>query len=259
MERENMVKSVSRALDIVHLVSMKKGGLGVTEIANQIDINKSSVYRILSTLVQYGYVEQDVETGRYKLGYKFLEVSSRLLESIDLRAEARPYLQELEQETNEVIHLVVYDQGEVVYIEKLEGTETLRMHSKVGKRAPMHCTSVGKAILANLPSSVVLDIVERKGLPMHTNKTITEKEAFLMELNNVKKLGYALDLEENEPGISCIAVPIFDHLERAIAAVSISGPTIRMTGERMEQLQGKMREIGYRISTRLGYTKDIIK
>lgn len=109
----------------------EKGGLGVTEIAKQIDINKSSVYRILSTLVLYGYIEQDKETGRYKLGYKFLEVSTKLLESIDLRGEAKPFLQELEDETNEVVHLVVFDQGEVVYIEKLDGNETLRMHSKV--------------------------------------------------------------------------------------------------------------------------------
>ncbi|MCM3595790.1 IclR family transcriptional regulator [Metabacillus idriensis] len=255
MDRENMVKSVSRALDIITLVSLKKGGLGVTEIANQIDINKSSVYRILSTLVQYGYVEQDAETGKYKLGYKFLEISSKLLESIDLRAEARMYLQELENETNEVIHLVVYDQGEVVYIEKLDGSETLRMHSKVGKRAPMHCTSVGKAILAHLPSNVVLDILERKGLPMHTDKTITNKEDFLLELSSVKQKGYALDLEENENGITCIAVPIFDHMGNAIAAVSISGPTIRMTEERLEHLQSRMRNIGRQISLRLGFEK----
>ncbi|TDL83102.1 IclR family transcriptional regulator [Peribacillus frigoritolerans] len=255
MDRENMVKSVSRALDIITLVSLKKGGLGVTEIANQIDINKSSVYRILSTLVQYGYIEQDAETGKYKLGYKFLEISSKLLESIDLRAEARMYLQELENETNEVIHLVVYDQGEVVYIEKLDGSETLRMHSKVGKRAPMHCTSVGKAILAYLPSSVVLEILERKGLPMHTDKTITNKEDFLLELNTVRQKGYALDLEENENGITCIAVPIFDHMGNAIAAVSISGPTIRMTEERLEHLQSRMRNIGRQISLRLGFEK----
>jgi IclR family transcriptional regulator, KDG regulon repressor len=252
-----MVKSVSRALDIITLVSLKKGGMGVTEIANQIDINKSSVYRILSTLVQYGYIEQDSETGRYKLGYKFLEVSSKLLESIDLRAEARPYLQELENLTNEVIHLVVYDQGEVVYIEKLEGNETLRMHSKVGKRAPMHCTSVGKAILAYLPSNVVLDILDRKGMPMHTDKTITNRDSFLQELIEVRKRGYALDLEENEYGITCIAVPIFDHLGKVIAAVSISGPTMRMTKERMEQLQSQMIQIGKKISKRLGFESRI--
>ncbi|QPA32481.1 IclR family transcriptional regulator [Thermaerobacillus caldiproteolyticus] len=257
MERDNMVKSVSRALDIISIVSSKKDGLGVTEISKQMDINKSSVYRILSTLVQYGYIEQDKETDRYKLGYKFLEISSKLLESIDLRKEAKPYLQELESETNEVIHLVVYDQGEVIYIEKLEGTETLRMHSKVGKRAPMHCTAVGKAILAHLPYNVVLDILERKGMPMHTDKTITDKDEFLKELIQVKQQGYALDLEENEYGIRCIAVPIFDHLGRVIAAVSVSGPTIRMTDERIEQLQTRMLQIGKQISARLGYMSEI--
>lgn len=256
MDRDTQVKSVGRALDIIALVSSKKGGLGVTEIAKQIDINKSSVYRILSTLVQYGYVEQDEETGRYKLGYKFLEISSKLLESIDLRAEARPYLLELEQETNEVIHLVVYDQGEVVYIEKLEGNETLRMHSKVGKRAPMHCTSVGKAILAHLPPSIVLDIIDRKGLPMHTDKTIVDKDEFLQELIKVKQVGYAMDLEENENGITCMAVPIFDHLGKVISAVSISGPTMRMTDERLDHLKGKMIEAGRKISARLGYVEN---
>ncbi len=235
----------------------EKTGLGVTEIANQIDINKSSVYRILSTLVQYGYIEQDAETGKYKLGYKFLEISSKLLESIDLRAEARPFLQELENETNEVIHLVVYDQGEVVYIEKLEGNETLRMHSKVGKRAPMHCTSVGKAILAHLPSSIVSDILERKGMPVHTDKTITDKEEFMKELGQVRQKGFALDLEENEYGITCVAVPIFDHLGKVIAAVSISGPTMRMTDDRLDALKSKMVKTGQGISARLGHVSRI--
>lgn len=255
MERENVVKSVSRALDIIHLVGMKKGGLGVTEIAKQIDINKSSVYRILSTLAQYGYIEQDEVTGRYKLGYKFLEISSKLLDSIDLRTEARPFLQELENETNEVIHLVVYDQGEVVYIEKLEGNETLRMHSKVGKRAPMHCTSVGKAIMAHQPSGIVHEIVDRKGLPMHTEKTISDKDTLFQELVKVKQEGYALDLEENENGITCIAVPIFDHSGNVTAAVSISGPTMRMSADRLEQLKEEILRTGKLISSRLGYTK----
>jgi DNA-binding IclR family transcriptional regulator len=248
-----MVKSVSRALDIITIVSMKKGGMGVTDISKQMDINKSSVYRILSTLVQYGYIYQDEETGRYKIGYKFLQISSRLLESIDLREEAKPYLQELENETNEVIHLVVYDQGEVVYIEKLEGNETLRMHSKVGKRAPMHCTAVGKAILAHLPTKVVLGILERKGMVVHTDKTITDKDIFIQELKQVKEKGFALDLEENEYDITCIAAPIFDHLGKVIAAVSISGPTIRMKDERLIQLQKRMILIGMQISARLGY------
>lgn len=254
MDRENTVKSVGRALDIIDIVSQKKDGLGVTEIANQIDINKSSVHRTLSTLVQYGYVEQDEETGKYKLGYKILELSSKLLDSIDLREEAKPYLLELEKETNEVIHLVVWDEGEVVYIEKLEGNETLRMHSRVGKRAPMHCTSVGKAILSHLPKDVVEEIIDRKGLPKHTEYTITDKETFFEELKKVKERGYALDLQENEYGITCIAAPIFDHIGNVVAAISISGPTMRMTEERLEQLRDRIIEAGKNISKRLGYT-----
>jgi IclR family transcriptional regulator, KDG regulon repressor len=258
MERENMVKSVSRALDIIDIVSSNKDGIGVTEIANQIDINKSSVYRILTTLVQYGYIEQDQETSRYKLGYKFLEMSTKLLDSIDLRKEAKPFLKELENETNEVIHLVVYDQGEVIYIEKLEGNEILRMHSKVGRRAPMHCTAVGKAILAYLPSHVVLDILDRKGMPKHTDKTITDKDELMKELIQVKQQGFALDLEENEYGIRCIAVPIFNHLGNVIAALSISGPSLRMTDERIKQLQTPILQIGKKISARLGFKSNNI-
>ncbi|CAM3771460.1 IclR family transcriptional regulator [Mesobacillus zeae] len=254
MERVNTVKSVGRALEIIEIVSAKKNGLGVTEIAKQIDINKSSVHRILATLVQYGYVVQDGETGKYRLGYKFLEYSSRLLDSIDLRAEARPFLQELEKETNEVIHLVIHDHGEVVYIEKLEGNETLRMHSKVGRRAPMHCTSVGKAILAFLPENIVFEILARKGLPQHTEKTITKEDVLLQELEEIGRKGYALDLEENEKGITCIAVPILDHSGRAVAAVSVSGPSTRMSDGTMQELQGEMKQIGRELSARLGYS-----
>ncbi|MCM3787795.1 IclR family transcriptional regulator [Domibacillus indicus] len=255
MERENVVKSVARALDIIALVSASSRGLGVTEIANEMDINKSSVFRTLATLEQYGYIEQHKETGRYRIGYAFLEVSSRLLESLDVRSEAQAVLRQLEAETNEVVHLVVYDRGEVVYIEKLDGHEALRMHSKVGRRAPVHCTSVGKAILAHLPESEVHDILERRGLPVHTDQTITTKEAYLAELARVREAGYALDLEENEPGIRCIAAPVFDHHGAIAAAVSISGPTLRMTDERLKALRERMIKAGSDISERLGWKR----
>ncbi|WP_050181656.1 IclR family transcriptional regulator [Domibacillus robiginosus] len=253
MERENVVKSVARALDIIALVSASRTGLGVTEIAKGMDINKSSVFRTLATLEQYGYIEQHKETGRYRIGYAFLEVSSILLESLDVRSEAQAVLRQLEAETNEVVHLVVYDRGEVVYIEKLEGNETLRMHSKVGRRAPVHCTSVGKAILAHLPEAEVVDILERQGMPVHTVQTMTTKEAYLTELARVRQEGYALDLEENEPGIRCIASPVFDHQGSIAAAVSISGPTLRMTDERLDKLRKRMIKAGRDISKRLGW------
>lgn len=250
-----MVKSVDRALTIITIVSKKKEGIGVTELANQLDLNKSSIFRLLSTLVAHGFIEQDPESKKYRLGYKYLELSAKLLDSIDIRMEAKPFLQELEAFTNEVIHLVVYDQGEVVYIEKLEGNETLRMHSQVGKRAPMHCTSVGKVILAHLPAEESLNIIKRKGLSRHTENTITDQDVLLTELTKIKKQGYGVEVEENETGITCVAAPIFNNAGKIAAAVSISGPSIRMGKDRIDQLKEKVMEICSKISARLGYMK----
>lgn len=253
MVQETIVQSVDRALRIFEVISEKKEGFGVTELSNRISLNKSSVYRMVSTLVRHGLVEQDPATEKYKLGYKVLELSSILLDSIDLRIEARSSLKKLEQVTNEVIHLVVYDRGEVVYIEKLEGTETLRMHSKVGTRAPMHCTSVGKVILAHLPALDVAHIIDKHELKPHTHHTITDKEVLMRQLDDIKAKGYALDLEENEVGITCIAAPIFDHSRKIVASVSISGPTMRMTKERLDELKTSIIDVSKQISNRLGY------
>jgi DNA-binding IclR family transcriptional regulator len=182
-----------------------------------------------------------------------LEISSKLLEGLDLRMEAKRYLKELEAHTNEVIHLVVYNQREAVYIEKLEGNETLRMHSRVGARAPLHCTSVGKVILAFLPVEEVEEVLRDYSFHAHTPHTITVKEELLQHLQEVRQKGFALDLEENELGINCIAAPIFDHQGHIVAAISVSGPVIRMTPQRLEELQGLMMEISRKISSRLGY------
>ena len=253
MSNEPNVQSLDRALKILDILRTKRQGFGVTEISREMDLNKTSVYRMLSTFVRHGYVEQDQETERYKLGYKILELSSSLLESIDLRTEAQPFLRELEQLTNEVIHLIVYDRGEVVYIEKLEGNETLRMHSKVGSRVPIHCTSAGKAILAYLPQEEVMKIFDKCDFDEHTPFTITDKEVLYDHLIEVRKKGYALDLEENELGITCIATPIFDHTGQVIGATSVSGTTMRMTQERLEELKEIIMDVGKKISMRLGY------
>jgi IclR family transcriptional regulator, KDG regulon repressor len=248
-----MIQSVDRALQIITIVSTRKDGFGVTELAEQLNLNKSSIFRLLSTLAAHNFIEQDSETKKYRLGYKYLELSSKLLDSIDIRSEAKPFLKELESITKEVIHLVVYDQGEVIYIEKLEGSETLRTHSQVGKRAPMHCTSVGKVILAHLPNNELLSILERKGLPKHTENTIVTKEKLFEELVKIKEKGYGTEIEENEPGITCIAAPIFNNRGGIAAAVSISGPTIRMSSTTMNEMKDKIIEVTQKISRRLGY------
>ncbi|SDH91548.1 transcriptional regulator, IclR family [Alteribacillus persepolensis] len=249
-----MVKSVDRALTIIKLVSTKRDGYGVTELAGELGLNKSSIFRLLSTLMEHGFIEQDTETKRYRLGYQYLELSSKLLDSIDIRKEAAPYLKELEDMTNEVIHLVIYSQKEAVYIEKLEGNETLRMHSQVGKRAPMHCTSAGKTILAYLPPAEVMEIIEQKGLPRHTEHTITDADELLENLRVIRERGYGIEREENEVGITCIAVPIFNFRGEIAGSISISGPSIRMGEERIREMKDTFMNIGKRVSQRLGYS-----
>jgi DNA-binding IclR family transcriptional regulator len=248
-----MVQSVDRALTIIKLVSSRKDGMGVTELANILGLNKSSIFRILETMTAHGFTEQNKETKKYKLGYQFLELSTKLLESIDIRKEAIPFLKQLEEISNEVIHLVIYSQKEAVYIEKLEGNETLRMHSQVGRRAPLHCTSAGKAILAYLPANEVKDIILKNGLPRHTEKTIISEEELFKNLSMIRKQGYGIEREENETGITCIAVPIFNHHGDVAGAISISGTALRMNDEKIAAIKGKLLEVGMMLSQRLGY------
>jgi IclR family transcriptional regulator, KDG regulon repressor len=253
IEGLNMVQSVDRALTIIKIVSSRKEGIGVTELANKLGLNKSSIFRLLETLTAHGFIEQIKETKKYKLGYQFLELSTKLLESIDIRQEAIPYLRQLEEISNEVIHLVIYSQKEAVYIEKLEGNETLRMHSQVGRRAPIHCTSAGKVILAQLPVTEVKEIIQQRGLPRHTEKTLTTEKELFENLSMIRTQGYGIEREENEPGITCIAAPIFNHLGEVAGAISISGTSLRMNNEKIASIKDTLIEVGKKVSERLGY------
>ncbi|WAH35224.1 IclR family transcriptional regulator [Alicyclobacillus dauci] len=250
---EYAVKSVDKACYLMEVVSDYPEGIAITELANQVGMYKSTVHRLLTTLMHRGYIEQDIRSGKYKLGYRLLDLGMKLLASIDLRREAMPFLQELAAASNEVVHLALVDQGEIVYVEKVESQNTIRMHSRVGKRVPIHATGLGKAILAYLPVTEAIGIVERYGLAPLTEYTITDRDRFLKSLEETRKLGYAMDVEENELGICCVAAPILDNNRRAVAACSVSGPNIRMTTERLRELAPHVTETGIRISERLGY------
>ncbi|WP_018923241.1 IclR family transcriptional regulator [Salsuginibacillus kocurii] len=251
-----MVQSVDRALTIVKLVSQKKDGYGVTELAEMLDLNKSSIFRIVATLIEHGFIEQDLETKKYRLGYQYLELSSKLLDSIDIRKEATPFLKELEELSNEVVHLVIYSQKQAIYIEKLEGNETLRMHSRVGERAPLHCTSAGKTILAFLPEEEARTLIKQQPLPAHTAHTITEPTALFENIKQIKHQGYGVEKEENEAGINCIATPLFNYNGNIAGAISISGPSIRMNDERLQHLKEPLLQVGKQVSRRLGYSAE---
>jgi len=198
-------------------------------------------------------VEQEPNNQRYQLGLKVIELGMAKLHQIDLVREVSPYLKELVNQCNETVHLGVLGEGEVMYLAKEESSQTIRMISYVGKRAPLHCTALGKVMLAYLPEGERKKILEDRELPRLTENTITDKRELEKELNKVKKQGFALDRGENEKDVRCIAAPIRNHQGKVIAAISISAPIFRIDKNVQNNLKKALMETSRKISKRLGY------
>ncbi len=252
MSQDYMVQSVERAVKILEELALEKEGLGVTELSHRVDMHKSTVHRLLTTLLNLGYVEQNTVTEKYRLGMKLLFLGGAILERMDIRHEARGLLEELSEIVNEAVHLVVPDGFRAIYIDKLDSNRTIRMYSQVGRIAPLHASAVGKVILAFSDENFV-DKVIKRGLQKNTSKTITEPKKLLAHLKNVREQGYAIDDEENEEGIRCIGAPVFDYTEEVIGAISVSGPTVTVTKERVDQIAENVMECARKISLRMGW------
>lgn len=250
---ERYVQTLERALDILEVLARSEESLGVTEIGNRIGLHKSTVHRILQTLCYRGYVEKEKDRERYRLGIKIVELGIRFFNDLEIRKVAANFLAVLAKSFDEVVHLVLPDDGEVVYIDKRESSQLVSLHSKVGRRAPMHCTAVGKAILSTLAEEEVRHILKTKGMPGFTHKTITDPDKLMKQLREFKALGYALEAEENEVGILCLGTPIYDYSGRAIAAISVSGPINRMKEKGTERIGEEIKRAGLDISAKLGY------
>lgn len=248
-----VIKSIQRAIDILDLYDGNHRELGTTEIAHMLDLPKSTVSGILHTLEANDYLAQNPSTRKYRLGPGLIERGGTLLSQLDLRQVSISDLERLRNWCNETVNLAVRDGGEVVYIERLLGSNTLGMNSEVGRREPIHSTALGKAILAYLPERKQREIVGLHGLEPITEKTITDVEEFLDELEMTRDCGYSLDDEENEPGGRCVGAPIFDHLSRPVAALSISVPLRRFPRERIPEFGEEVCKVGLAISRRMGY------
>ncbi|MDI6600823.1 MAG: IclR family transcriptional regulator [Thermoanaerobacteraceae bacterium] len=247
------VQVLERTVKVLEVMAKYPYGMALTDISRDVNLNKSTVFRILATLQYYGYIMQDND-GKYKLGYKFLELSSAVMERLDIRKIAHPYLDELSRITGEVVHLVILDGYEGVYIDKVDNSSgTIRMYSQVGKHIPLHCTGVGKVLLAAMSVEEVEKVIGLKGLPKRTENTITDAGKLFEELQKIKEQGYAIDDIENEEGIRCVAAPILNYHGETIAAVSISGPTLRVTRERVPELVHLLKDYTLDISRELGY------
>jgi len=245
--------TVAKAIYIVEILASKADlGISLAELSSLINMPKSSTHRYLATLQELGLAERK-DGDRFCLGAKVIEIAGAFLAKSDVRNEGQLVMNELAEKTGETIHLAVPSGREVVYIAKIESPHALGMSSHIGSRLPMYCTSLGKAILA-FSSPDLLEAVLTDDLEARTTHTKTSPTALRAELVTVRSQGFALDNEENEPGIRCVGAPVLDYSGKAIAAISISGPSERISLERAAQLGPLLWESTRRVSRRWGYS-----
>jgi len=255
MEKK-IIHSIDRALQVLELFSLEKPEWGVTEISKALNIYKSNVHNVLTTLAERGFVIKDSETDRYKLGIKFFELGSIVIKNMDLRKIAHPYIEELSKEFNETVHLGVLDKGRIVSIEREESGQSLSPRIFIGKRTPLHCTAVGKAIMAYLSEDEIDLIIKEKGLERFTENTVTTKKDLKNEFKKIREQGYAVDNMEHEEGVRCVAGPIRDYTGKVIASMSISGPAFRINEDNIPVISKKVKEYCDCISEEMGYNFD---
>ncbi|MFH1523773.1 MAG: IclR family transcriptional regulator [Chloroflexota bacterium] len=243
------IQSLARGLKILDLLAQAQDGLSITELAETLDVDKGSASRLVSTLARYGYAEKDDVTRRYHLGPQVVSLSRSVLTRLPLRDAVKPYLRQMMERTGECAHLAVPAQGKVLYIDQVESPATLRVNAQVGTMNPLHCTALGKVLLA------FGDVDFPAELDTFTTHTITDPKALRRHLNEIRKQGYAVDDEEFDIGVRCLAVPVFDFRGRAVGSIGISGPATRVTRERLPELAAVVLEIGKTLTERMNFSR----
>ena len=203
-------------------------------------------------MVQRGYIEKEPRTGLYKIGLKFIEISSLHLHQLELKTEAVPFMRRLAEVTGQVTHLAILDGSDVVYIEKVDVIQSLRMYSQIGKRIPVYCSALGKVLLSGESRTRQLQIIEGIEFNTYTENTVNDRESLLKEVDKAAQRGWAIDDEEHEHGIRCIAAPVKDFTGRIIAAISISGDKSAVNREQDENISRMVIEAADGISKRMG-------
>lgn len=241
------IQSLARGLKILNLLEHARNGMGTTEVANELSIDKSSASRLLHTLANYGFVEQDEHTSRYLLGPQLVTLGQHLLNRITLRDHARPYLHELVDKTGECAHLAIQAQRQALYIDQVESTAALRVESEIGTLSPLHCTALGKVMLA------FGDCRIPEELKPFTHRTVTDSSTLEAQLAQTELRGYAIDDEEYNYGVRCVAAPVYDHRGALVGTIGISGPAGRVTLERINEFGAIVKDIADALSGRLGF------
>jgi DNA-binding IclR family transcriptional regulator len=246
------LSSVATAVRLLKAFSEQQVEIGISDLAKRLGVAKSTVHRLAVTLVADGMLEQNSDSGKYRLGIALFRLGSLVRRRMTVSNEARPLLRELREKVNETVHLAVLDGHEIMYVYNLESTQAIRMRSDVGVRKPAYCTAEGQAILAFQPDDVVDDVV-RAGLPARTPQTITDGDMLRRLLDGVRQRGCAIEDEESEIGMRCIAAPVRNDGGEVVAAIGIAGPVSRLTRKALTAFIPHVIEIAAAISARLGH------
>jgi len=249
----DQVQSLVRALTLLNRIAETPGdGVSLTELAQQVGLPASTAHRLLTTLEQERYVRFDHEGRLWSVGVQAFVTGCTFTKSRSLVGLARPHMRHLMEDSSETVNLAYMDEGEAVYLSQVECRQMMRVFARPGSRVPLHCSAVGKAILSATPDKTLSKILHQRGMPRLTVKTITSPSALRADLEHVRVVGYAVDDEEHAVGLRCLAAPIFDETGDVIAAVSTSGPTARISEERMLQLGSLVSEAAQAISSEMG-------
>ena len=246
------VQALDRAFAVLDLLAESNLPLGLAQVAASLQLHKSTAHRFLMVLERHRMVERTVG-GKFRLGLRLFDFGNRAIEQYDLRDRAQPHLRRLVAETEETAHLCILEATHVVYIDKIEPARSVRMITRIGASNPVHCTSVGKAILAFLPEERCADILHRIRFERFTHRTIVTAEALRAEIEKTRRRGYAVDDEELEEGLRCIAVPVLDAQRLPVAAVSVSGPSFRVTAQKLPAIANQLLQCVRGISVDMGF------
>lgn len=253
---EYIIQAVSHALDLLEQFHDDVDELGVTELSKRLKLHKNNVFRLLATLESRGYIEQNKATENYRLGLKSLELGQTFIRQMGLLRQAKPILEKLVKDCNETSYVAIFKEGYSVYLDVVETDLTVRVVSRVGSRLPSYCTAAGKVHLAHMSEEEIDALLPAKELKAYTPTTLSDRQSLKKELKQIAEQGYAIDNEELDPGVRCVAAPIRDYTRRIVGAVSISGPSMRIPDERLEKdLVPLVMQASEELSTRLGYHK----
>lgn len=249
------VKSVERAMAILNCFSLENPELGITELSKKLNVSKSTIHRLITSMQKHGFITQDKTTQRYKLGFGFLRLSEIVLKNLDIRQIALPILQNLRNKTRETVGLNIISNYSRVCIEKAESFKDLRWFIELGQPLPLYAGASGKTLLAFQDEEFIEEVLNKSIIKPLTEKTVTDKELIRQELRKIKKQGYCITSGEREPGATSVSAPIWSHNHKVIASLNISGPDLRFTPEKTKEFLKLLLEATAEISKQMGHSK----